>query len=469
MTLPVLTLTAVSAVKPEGTGAGTATPFTFNVSRTGDLSGVSSVTWFHSNYRDNGGGFDPHADNSDFNHVFNGLLHGTLTWAPNEINKTITINVVKDSALEPDEYFSMHLGVGPMGATISPTGFYANGLIQNDDTIAPPVLTIAAASADKAEGSSGGARPFTFTVNRTGADLSGTSSVQWELLSSYGAFEPGTNSNDFIAGQPVSGTLNWAAGQTSKTITINVAADTVLEQTESFQVHLRSQTATGATVALPSSRAVGIIRNDDTTAPDLDAYALELSRTTLVAGGSTTVSYAVDNHFAAAPASTVGIYRSVDAVFDASDVLLTTRSTPALGVGIGNGSFVSDSFALTLSTVGTYYIIAVADYGHAVAESNETNNPTLAVKVTVSAPPPPVVAITAGSANKAEGSDGGATPFTFTATRIGNTSGTSSVNWQVFQGATASCRRERFSCRQPQRNGQLRRRSGTASVHHGQR
>ena len=84
------------------------------------------------------------------------------------------------------------------------------------------------------------------------------------------------------------------------------------------------------------------------TLPDLDAGNLSLSVTTMTPGNVTTVSYSVSNiGSAAAAATTVGIYLSNDAVFDGSDTLLTTRSTPSIGAG---GLF-SDSVAVTLYSV----------------------------------------------------------------------------------------------------------------------
>jgi hypothetical protein len=117
--------------------------------------------------------------------------------------------------------------------------------------------------------------------------------------------------------------------------------------------------------------------------PDLGALNLHLSASAITPGASTTVSYTVTNvGSTAAGASTVGIYLSSDAIFDGGDALLTTRATPTLGAGM---SF-NDSFALTLSAAGTYYVFAVADYNGAIAESNEGNNGSNATPVNVSAP-----------------------------------------------------------------------------------
>ncbi len=67
------------------------------------------------------------------------------------------------------------------------------------------------------------------------------------------------DANDFVGGLP-SGTVTFAAGETSKTITVLVAGDLQIESDESFTVSL-ANASTGAEIT--TSSAVGTIRNDD--------------------------------------------------------------------------------------------------------------------------------------------------------------------------------------------------------------
>jgi hypothetical protein len=60
---------------------------------------------------------------------------GTVTFAPGETSKTISVTVVGDTAYEPDETFTIALS-NPVNATIG-TGS-ATGTIQNDDPVAQP-------------------------------------------------------------------------------------------------------------------------------------------------------------------------------------------------------------------------------------------------------------------------------------------------------------------------------------------
>jgi Ca2+-binding RTX toxin-like protein len=125
-----------------------------------------------------------------------------------------------------------------------------------------PELSIAPQSVDKVEGFLDNT-PFTFTVTRTG-DLSVASSAQWAVAG------PGSNPVDGIdfRGKALpSGTVSFAAGEATKTITVQVTADRVQENDERFSVTLA--TPTGATIT--TDTALGTIRNDDllgTTAND---------------------------------------------------------------------------------------------------------------------------------------------------------------------------------------------------------
>ncbi len=117
-----------------------------------------------------------------------------------------------------------------------------------------PVLSIVATDADKAEGNSG-TTPFTFTVTRT-ANTSGISTVSWQV---EGISPNPANGADFQGGVFPSGNLTFAAGETSKIITINVAGDTIPEDDETFRVVLFNPV--NATININS--ATGIIRNDE--------------------------------------------------------------------------------------------------------------------------------------------------------------------------------------------------------------
>ena len=80
---------------------------------------------------------------------------------------------------------------------------------------------------------------------------------------------------DFTGGVFPTGTVSFAAGETSKTITVNVAGDTAVEPTEGFTLTLSNPSA-GTTIG--TATATGTILNDDTAAgPSLSIAAANAS------------------------------------------------------------------------------------------------------------------------------------------------------------------------------------------------
>src|SRR5205085_397621 len=148
---------------------------------------------------------------------------GTVSFAAGETSKVITINVAGDTALESDETDTKSVAEASGGTTITTAA--ATGTIVNDD--GPPRLSIAATAASQNEGNSG-STPFTFTVTRSG-DTSGSSSASYSVT---GSGANAANATDFAGGVLPSGTVSFAAGESSKVITINVAGDTALESDE---------------------------------------------------------------------------------------------------------------------------------------------------------------------------------------------------------------------------------------------
>ena len=125
-------------------------------------------------------------------------------------------------------------------------------LVEDDDNEIE--LSIIASAATKDEGNSGDT-PFTFTVTRSG-DTSVTTTVNY-AVSGSGATP--ANGDDFGGSLP-SGTITFAAGETTQLVTIDVSGDTVSEADEGFTVTL-SDPAAPATIA--TATAVGLIQNDD--------------------------------------------------------------------------------------------------------------------------------------------------------------------------------------------------------------
>lgn len=132
---PILNTGARLAVAPGTAGVAEGqsglTDFVFNITRTGDLTGISSVSWSLA-----GSGADP-ANGADF--AGGALPAGQVSFAIGESSKTITIKIAGDALVERNEGFTLTL-INPVNAAIDVAT--ATGIILNDDIAPPPGLTI---------------------------------------------------------------------------------------------------------------------------------------------------------------------------------------------------------------------------------------------------------------------------------------------------------------------------------------
>lgn len=137
-------------------------------------------------------------------------------------------------------------------ATSGSAGSQAANLALNGTTATPPAALpeISVADVSVAEGN-GGTKLLAFTVALSKA-ASGPVTLHYAT-----ADGTATAGSDYAA---ASGTLTFAAGETSKTISIAIAGDTAVEANEGFLLNLSG--ASGATIARAS--ATGTILNDDT-------------------------------------------------------------------------------------------------------------------------------------------------------------------------------------------------------------
>ncbi|MGP9814671.1 ExeM/NucH family extracellular endonuclease, partial [Rhodopseudomonas sp. NSM] len=108
------------------------------------------------------------------------------------------------------------------------------------------------------EGNTGASTSYEFTVVRAGGSI-GEVSFSGSVASAQ------TDASDFVGGNPGSFTGTIAAGQTSTTVTVTVAGDTVTEADESFTLTLETVTNSEpvTTTIGGASQATGVIVNDD--------------------------------------------------------------------------------------------------------------------------------------------------------------------------------------------------------------
>jgi len=173
---------------------------------------------------------------------------GTVTFAPNETSRQVTVNVTGDQAVEGDETFTVHLS-NPQNATIGD----ADGVVtirDDDETGDLPGLRISDTAVP--EGDSG-STPGTLTVSLDRAST-GPVTVDWATVAGT------AGAADFAEG---SGTVTFAPGQTTRPLPVSVTGDDLVENDETFTVHLSN----AANARLDDDDGVVTILDEDDTDP----------------------------------------------------------------------------------------------------------------------------------------------------------------------------------------------------------
>jgi chitinase len=179
---------------------------------------------------------------------------GTVSFAPGETAKTVSVSILGDLTSEGDETFSLVLS-SAVGAAIAKSN--GVGTIVDDD--APPSISVNDASLT--EGNSGtGNAVFTVTLSRA-AKAGETIAVTYKTADAT-AIAPG----DY---QSATGTIAFAAGQTAASVTVKIVGDTTAEPSETFTLNLSNPV--GATFA--RNAGIGTIVDDDTPAAQV-TYAI---------------------------------------------------------------------------------------------------------------------------------------------------------------------------------------------------
>jgi hypothetical protein len=150
---------------------------------------------------------------------------GTLTFAPGETEKSVTVQVNGDTDPEPSEVALLSLR-NATNATIG--GFFGLGLISITEDDPPPVITPGSVRVE--EGNSG----TTAATVPISLDRPSSTPITLEYVTiDNSAMAPG----DYA---PASGTVTFAPGQTEQSVTIQVNGDTVREQDELALVSFRN-------------------------------------------------------------------------------------------------------------------------------------------------------------------------------------------------------------------------------------
>ena len=245
-------------------------PVTFTVTLTPESGKQVTVFWTVGSYGPHGDRATPGSDYTDDAQ--------TLTFAPGDTTKTVTVTTIDDALDEDAETFTLSL-IGPTNATFEgeePAWPAAGTITDNDEQ---PTLTVREVAAEEGE-------DLTFTVElsaESGRDVT----VSWEAATLDAEGDDAEEGTDYT---PASGTLTFTgespvhdeegvllsvtAGETEKTFTVATNEDTTDEDDETFTVTLSSpENAELATDPTAEGRIVDddappSLSVDDATAPE---------------------------------------------------------------------------------------------------------------------------------------------------------------------------------------------------------
>jgi VCBS repeat-containing protein len=223
--------------------AGTAT---IQLTRTGGSSGAVTVSYATSNGTATAG--------QDYT-----ASNGTLTFASGETSKSFTVALIDDIIFEGNETFSIALSNITGGASPGTPATAVVTIIENDP--APPSLQLNKSSYNTPEGAGSieiditrtGDKNIPVTVNYATSD---TAAFLQNCNVTNGA---ATSRCDYVG---VLGTLHFAAGETSKTLSIPIVDDTYLEGAESFFISLSNPTG-GAVLGANQRATIQITDNSN--------------------------------------------------------------------------------------------------------------------------------------------------------------------------------------------------------------
>lgn len=260
---------------------------TITVSRTGGTDGTVGISYTTTNGTATAG--------SDYT-----ATSGTLSFANGETSKSFTISMIDDTAYEGDETVLLTLSSVSGGASLG-TSSASLSIVENDSapvaaptptpTPAPtPTPTPAPAPAPApvvtATNFDVGAASYSVNENVAALDISinRTGSTTDAMTVDYATTNgTATSGADYAA---LSGTLNFASGDTTATVSITISDDAIYEGDENFTFTL-SNPSTGATLGTASAT---VTIADNESAPVASNQAPEIPTLVSPADGSNGVN-----------------------------------------------------------------------------------------------------------------------------------------------------------------------------------
>jgi VCBS repeat-containing protein len=290
---------------------------------------------------------------------------GNVNFGNNQTSKTFTVPILEDNLVEGDETFSVSLAPVNAGDSVDPTLGSATVTIVDNDTTAVSISDVS-----HAEGQSG-TTAFDFTVT-----LSNPSTVPVTVDYATADGTATLADNDFLA---AAGTLTFAPGELTKTVTVTVPADHTPEADETFAVNLSNAVNAG----IADAQGVGTILNDDTApvatadaysvnedttltvaaaqgvlANDTDAQNYPLSAALVTGPTDGSLTFNTDGSFTYTPAADYNgtdsfTYKTNDGFLDSAETTVTITVTPVNDAPVAAGQSVSTNEDTQLTGTAT--------------------------------------------------------------------------------------------------------------------
>jgi hypothetical protein len=268
------TLSSVSnGTAAEDNSTGTiGNTITFQVTRSGDLTNTGTVDFKTIDGTMTGGAVSTGA-RADFV-----ASAGTLTFAPGQSTKTVTVQLRPDLNYEADETFTLQLTGSSNGSLVDGTGapqatLSATGTITNNDVRPTVSIDDASVFEGNPDGNSANDPDTTdmvFTVRLSAANETEAVTVDYTAL--QGANDTALNAasgafgQDFFIASGTTQTVTFAPGETAKTFVVKVVRDARDEaDTETFSAKISNAAAGTTALTIADDTAKGTIRDDDAT------------------------------------------------------------------------------------------------------------------------------------------------------------------------------------------------------------
>ena len=341
-TTPLPSLSVADRSAAEGDTGTSAVNFTVLLSKA--AANTVSVGYSTSNDTATAGDFTPTV--------------GTLTFAPGETSKIVSVAINGDTMYELNEQFTLNLS-NATNATIADA--VAIGIITNNDInpspVTPPKVSIADLTMTEGNGEHA---HFMFTAT---LDKASATPVSVGYATSNGTATAGV---DYTA---ESGTITFAAGVTTQTVHVGIIGDTAVEPNETFTVTLSAPS--GVTIA--KGTAVGTITNDD-VAVVVTPPAVSVADASVTEGNGGTTNLVFTATLSKVPATTVTVrYATSNGTATAGQDYTAGSGTITFAPGVISQTVnIAVAGDLTVEPTETFTVTLSAPSGATIARSTAT-------------------------------------------------------------------------------------------------